>query len=551
MSKLNIISLSQNKKDLGRLVQILNILVKYQVGRYVDKLISRERLNIRISRHKSTPEIERMKPPERLALMFGELGTTFVKFGQLLATRDDLIGPEYAAELSKLHDDVKPFSTQEAKRIISEEFGKPVSEIFSNFEDKPIASASIAQVHRATLKNGKKVVIKVQRPGIEEVLKEDIRIMHYIAYLAEKNIPESHKFGPEYLVNDFERSTMRELDFLREARNSERLKENFKDQKGFYVPKVYDDLCTKRVLTMEEIKGTKLTKVIASSPKGINKSLIARRLLQAYVRMILIDGFYHADPHPGNIMVMGHDVICFLDFGRCTSIDKNLSESMFRLVLSALNNDPTGLVSQLVRTNMIEEDQNLKDMKADFTDLLDESYSPNIKNIKVGNVLEGLMNIISKYEFNRPRELADLARTLIILEGVETELDPNFNISEQFMINSKEYLVNKSDPSKLKQAITDNIIDLGYMVKDLPGKLKSFMERLSEGKITVQLEHKNLDTITADIKNVGDKLSIALILSALIIGSSIVGFINKPLGLVFFVISGAIGIWMLLKILVF
>ncbi len=297
MVELSRFSFSQNRKDLDRVGHILNIMAKYQVGIYVDRILHKEKLPIRIDRQKYAPDINRMRPAERFALMFEEMGTSFVKFGQLLATRDDIVGSDYAAELSKLHDNMTPFPSAEAKRIIKEELGKSVTELFSSFEEKPMASASIAQVHRATLKNGKRVVVKIQRPGIEVTIKEDIRIMHYLAYLAEKNLPEIRRYDPQYLVGEFERSILKELDFLREAKNSQRLKQNFKDDKGVYVPIVYDELCTKRILTMEEIKGTRLTDIISSSSKKFNKKLIAKRCLQAYFHMILVDGFYHADPH--------------------------------------------------------------------------------------------------------------------------------------------------------------------------------------------------------------------------------------------------------------
>lgn len=550
MAKLSMFSFSQNRKDLDRIDRIVSILVKYQVGAYVNKVLHKEKLPIHISRQRIPPEIGKMKPQERFAMMFEELGTSFVKFGQLLATRDDLIGADYAAELSRLHDDMKPFPTKEAKLIIKEELGRSVDQIFAKFEDEPMASASIAQVHRATLKNGKKVVVKIQRPGIEETIKEDIRIMHYLAHLADKNFPELRRYDPTYLVDEFERSIMRELDFTREAKNSDRFRENFKDDKGIYVPIVYRDLSTKRVLTMEEIKGTKLTAIIASSSNKINKELIARRCLQAYFHMILVDGFYHADPHPGNIIVMDHDVICFLDFGRCATIDRELAENIFKLVLFAVDDDANGLMAHLLRTGLIEESAETNDLKADLTDLLDTYYSPEIKDIQIGHMLADLMSIISKYDFNRPRELADLTRTLLILEGAGKQLDPKFNVAEEFEPYAKKYLIKNFDPNKLAGIIKNNLLEFQYIARDFPSAFRKFMKKVSQGKITLQLEEKNVTALTANMKDMTDRLSVALILAALIIGSSAIGQINKPLGLFFFLGSGILGIWMVLKTLV-
>jgi len=552
MVELRRFSFSQNKKDLDRVSHILNIMAKYQIGSYVDKILHKEKLPIRIARHKYAHDIDRMRPAERFASMFEEMGTSFVKFGQLLATRDDIIGSDYASELSKLHDSMKPFSSAEAKQIIKEEIGRPVDQIFSSFEDRPIASASMAQVHRATLKNGKKVVVKVQRPGIEESIKEDVRLMHYLAYLADKNLPEIRRYGPQYLVDEFERSILKELDFLREAKNSERLKQNFKDSKEVYVPIVYDELCTKRVLTMEEIKGKRLTDIIASDSKKIDKKLIARRCLQAYFHMILIDGFYHADPHPGNIIVMDRNVICFLDFGRCSTIDKELAENIFKLVLFAVNCDINGLMAHLLRTSLIDDSADTKDLKADLTDLLDTYYSPNLKNMKIGQMLSDLMGIIAEYDFNRPRELADLTRTLLILEGAGRQLDPGFNLADEFEPYAKRYAAEGIDVQRIVDIIRTNMLDFQYIAKDFPSTFRKFMKKVSEGKITLQMEHKNLEVITANMKDMTDRGTIALILAALIVGSSVIELAvpDSFLGLVLFAISSALGLWMVIKTLI-
>ncbi len=553
MVELSRFSFSQNKKDLARAAQIINIMVKYEVGNYVDKVMHKEKLPIRIERQKYSPDIRRMRPAERFASMFEEMGTSFVKFGQLLATRDDLIGSDFAAELSRLHDNMTPFSSADARRIIKEDLGKSADQIFSSFDDKPFASASIAQVHRATLKNGKKVVVKIQRPGIEKTIIEDIRIMHYLAYLADKNLPEIHRYDPQYLVSEFERSILKELDFLREAKNSERLKQNFKDDKFVYVPIVYGELCTKRILTMEEIEGTRLTDVIASSSKKINKKLIAQRCLQSYFHMILVDGFYHADPHPGNIIVMKHDVICFLDFGRCATIDKELAENIFKLVLFAVNNNVNGLMSHLLRIGLIEEGENTHAMKTDLTELLDTYYSPELKNVKIGQMLSDLMSIIGKYDFNRPSELADLTRTLLILEGSGRQLDPKFNLADEFEPYAKKLSTQAINPGKIIDIFKANLLDFEYIAKDFPNSFRKFMKMVSQGKITLQMDQKNLNIITANMKDMTDRGTISLILSALIVGSSVIVLAvpNSFLGSILFAISAVLGLWMVVKTLIF
>ncbi len=529
----------------------MGILVKFQLDKFVHRIQYAEKLPIRIPKQKVLNEVKLMTPQERLRALFEDLGTSFVKLGQLLATRDDIIGADYAAELSKLHDQMKPFPVAEVKHVIKEELGKSVGELFSSFDAEPMASASIAQVHRAKLKNGKSVVVKIQRPGIEKTITEDLRIMHYIAYLADKNIPEIHAYDPMYLVDEFERSILKELDFLREAKNSKRLKDNFKENKNVYIPTIYDELCTKHILTMEEIDGSRLSDIISSNSKKYDKRLIAQRCLQAFFQMILVDGFYHADPHPGNIIVMKHDVIGFIDFGKCATIDRELAGNIFRLVLFAVDNDVNGLIAHLIRIGFVEETVDMDQFRLDLTDLFDSYYSTDIRSIDIGSMFSGLMTIIGKYEFKRPRELADLTRALLILDGLSTQLDPTFNMAEVFEPYAIKYVANTFDSKKFMDTLKSNIFDIEYIAKEFPGALRRLLKKASEGKITLEIEHKNFESITGHLETVSDRISVALIVAALIVGSSITGQIDKALGLVFFVASSIIGIWLVLKTLVF
>ncbi len=551
MAKPKTSSFLQSKEDLKRITQIMGILAKFQLDKFVHRVQYVEKLPVRIPKQKVLDEVKLMTPQERLRALFEDLGTSFVKLGQLLATRDDIIGADYAAELSKLHDQMKPFPVAEVKRVIKRELGKSVGELFSSFDSEPMASASIAQVHRAKLKDGKSVVVKIQRPDIEKTIIEDLRIMHYIAYLADKNIPEIHAYDPMYLVDEFERSILKELDFLREAKNSKRLKENFKENKDVYIPIIYDELCTRHILTMEEIEGSRLSDIIASNSKKYNKRLIAQRCIQAFFQMILVDGFYHADPHPGNIIVMKHGVICFLDFGKCATIDKDLAGNIFRLVLFAVDNDVNGLIAHLIRIGFVEETVDMEQFRLDLTDLFDSYYSTDIRSIDIGNMFSGLMAVIGKYEFKRPRELADLTRAILILDGLSTQLDPKFNMAEVFEPYAIKYVANAFNSKKFFETLKSNIFDIEYIAKEFPGALRRLLKKASEGKITLEIEHKNLENITGHLETVSDRISVALIVAALIVGSSITGQIDKALGLVFFVASSIIGIWLVLKTLVF
>ncbi len=540
--------MSQTKQDINRIGEIMGLLARYEWGEFADRIRKKEKLPIRLPKGKPIIAISRISSQERLRMMLEELGPTFVKFGQMLSTRSDIIGEDYAEELAKLQDNMKPFPPEQAKQIIADELGSKVGSLFASFETEPLASASIGQVHRAVLKNGKRVVVKVQRPGIFEKVKEDLRIMRYLALQADRHIPEVKEYDPIYLVDEFERSIMKELDFSREAKSAVRLKNNLKDDKGVYVPGVYEELCTKKVMVMEEVRGEKLSAIISSGSKKYDRRLIAKRCVHAFFKMVLVDGFYHADMHPGNIIILKKGTVCLLDFGRVGTIDSDVAESIFRLALFAVEDDTSGLVAHMIRTGMITDSANTDSFKADVSDVLDAYYSKNIVDVKMGQMLSDLMSVISKYEFKRPREVAELTRSLLILEGVCNSLDPQFNMAEEFEPYAKDILPKGMDLQKTFKAVMDNAIDLEYIARSVPAALRSFISKIEEGKLKIEMEHKDLMEFSGDLDRISNKLSVALLVSALIVASSIMVQISRTFGLLGFFVSGLLGLWLVVKI---
>ena len=546
---MSIFSISQNKQDLDRIAEIMSLLVNFEMGEFADRIRIGEKLKIRLPFHRRNPEMVRKSPQERMRMMLEELGTTFVKFGQLLSTRGDIVGEEYAVELAKLQDKMKPFPSDQAERIIEQELGSPVKTLFKSFSPEPLASASVGQVHRAVLKNGKRVIVKVQRPGIYKTVKEDLRIMQYLAKQVDKHIPELKEYDPVYLVDEFERAMMKELDFLREAKSAMRLKEDFQGDSSVYIPTVYDEMCTARVLVMEEAMGDKLSDIIKDGSKKYDRKLIAKRLVRAFFKMVLVDGFYHADLHPGNIMILKKGVICFLDFGRVNTIDSDVAENIFRLALFAVDDDTNGLVSHMIRTGMISDSDSSDSFKADISDVLDAYYSKKVVEVKMGQMLSDLMSVISKYQFNRPREIAELTRSLLILEGVCYSLDPKFNIAEEFEPYAKDVLPEGMSLQRLFGVIKNDALDIEYIARNLPAALRSFIKKVGEGTLKIELEHKDLMEFSSDLDRISNKLSIALLVSALIVASSIIVQVSRGIGLLGFVLSGLLGIWLVLKIM--
>lgn len=551
---MDLLSLRNSKRTIQRTNEILKLVGKFGLGYISQRLRGEEDIAIEVPQ-KETPDIENATTHERMRMLLQELGPTFIKFGQVLSTREDIIGEEMAGELAKLRDNVAPFP--HPKKVIEEELGRSVGEVFAAFEAEPMASASLAQVHRAILKNGTKVVVKVQRPGIEETVSDDIRIMRHLADLVERKIPESRIFKPKVMVDEFERSIIKELNFMREVKNATRMRENFIDDPSVHIPLMYPDLCTEKLIVMEEIVGAKLSKVIESHSKKFDKKLIARRGAKAFFKQVLIDGFYHADLHPGNIMIMDDNVVCFLDFGMVGGVDKDMAESMLSLCSFALKHDARGLVSQLVRMNLVDDSVDIEEFRADVSDLLDAYYSTKLEEVKVGSLLRELMMLVSKHGIRMPREAYMLSRAVFLVESVVSALDPKFNAAEEFKPYAEEAVAKLAGPRRLADVIGGSLFEFEYLAKTLPYGIRKLMGMLEKGQLKIEFEHKNLSRFTADLERTTNRLSMSIILAALIVGSSIVMQTGKgpelfglpALGVIGFVVSALLAFWLLLTMM--
>jgi ubiquinone biosynthesis protein len=544
------LSLRKNSAELRRTAQIFRLLARFGMRDVAERISIGERLHIAVGRGEK-PGIERVGENARIRMLLEELGTTFVKLGQLLSTREDLVGREMADELSKLQDRMRPFPSEQARREVEEQLGRKVGDVFSGFEDAPIASASIAQVHRATLKDGTAVVVKVQRPGIEETVREDMRIMRYLAGMLDKYVAEARQWNPRLIVDEFERSIMKELDFQREAKSAIRMRENFAGDRGVHVPRVYEGLSTRRMLVMEEARGVPLSEVIRSKSKKYDKTLIAKRGAGAFFKMLLVDGFYHADLHPGNILVMKGNVVCFLDFGRVGSIDREMAMSMLRLVSFALDDDPVGLVKQLSRMGMVNDSVDMEVFSEDMADLLDMYYTKRLQDVQMGHLLHGLMSVTDKYRVRSPRAFTELSRALFILEGVGTALDPKFNAFSEFAPYAKQASALSLSPKRLSGIVKENYLEIEYMVRTFPGALRKIMGKLEAGELKVELVHTNLASFADDLDRMSNKLTLALVLSAMVVGSALIVASSPTVGKIGFAISFLLAAWLVARVLLY
>ena len=436
---MNIGPFDPKKPDFRRLEEIIAILAKYE---FID-IIKHTRLkNLfgRVFHSKNLIKELGASAPERILLVFEELGTTFIKFGQILSTRPDIVGEDIANELAKLQDHVPPVPFESIKRVIEDELNSPLYAIFLEFNEDPIATASIAQVHQAKLKDGTVVAVKVQRPDIIEQIRKDITIMRYLGGLIERRISGFEYYNISDVIDEFERAIVKELDFGLEARNMQKFRLIFKENPKIKVPAYYEDYSTMKVLTMEYIDGIKITDVPNSTIAADGKT-IAELGARCYFEQIFKYGFFHGDPHPGNILVKDDNILCFIDFGIMGHLDMDFVATLAELFVYIYDYDLNGIINQLLYMEIIDDSADIKSLKYDLMDILDEYYGTEIKNLG-GFINEfSTPDIMEKYQIKFPKDFILLGKVLSILEDIGGELDPNFNTIKVIITTDPEDVV--------------------------------------------------------------------------------------------------------------
>ena len=423
---MNFRQFDNRKLDFKRLEEILGILTKYEFIDILKKTGLRRGFS-RLIRSKGLLEELNATDPEKILLVFEELGTTFIKFGQILSTRPDIVGNDIANELTKLQDSVPPAPFELIKNEIENELRSPLNELFIEFDETPVASASIAQVHKAKLKDGTIVAVKIQRPNIIEQIKKDIGIMRYLGGLLERRISNFKYYNISGVIDEFERAIVKELDFELEARSMEKFGLNFEDNSKIYVPKNYSNYSTIKILTMEFVEGVKITEILDSNVMADGKTL-AKIGAECYFKQIFKYGFFHGDPHPGNLLVKNNNIICFIDFGIMGHLDMDFVNNLAELFVFLFKYDISGIINQLLYMEIIDENIDLESLKYDLIDLLDEYYGAEINNLG-GFINEfSTPDLMQKYKIKLPKDFIMLGKVLSMLEDIGLGLDPNFNL---------------------------------------------------------------------------------------------------------------------------
>ncbi len=546
-------------RNLNRYRQIISVLFKYGFGDIIDLLKIEQYIEIglqMISRNRRE-RLERLSRAARTRLAVEELGPTYIKLGQVLSTRPDLVPVDFIQELSKLQDEVPPFAFSEVKRIIGSELGKPADEVFEHLEESPLASASIGQVHKAFLGDGEPVAVKVQRPGIKKIVEVDLEIMLHLATLMERHIEEIALHRPVKIVEEFARTIEKEMDYTLEATSMERVAREFLGNPRVYIPKVFRETTTKRVLTTEFVDGIKVSDIDLLDSNGYDRKMITRRGADILLTQIFEQGFFHADPHPGNLFVLPHNVICLLDFGMMGTVDRTTREAFVELIESVVMKNEPRATQMLLKLTTWDEEPDVRGLEKDVSRFLGEHLYKPLKDIEIGKLLHHIMVLASRYQMRIPPELFLMMKALSTVEGVALVLDPEFDMIEHARPFVKSVKSARFSPGRLKGDLFSLFAQSYEFIHEFPKDLLEITRSLRQKKMTFVHEMKGLEKMLHTHDQISNRISFSIIIGALIIGSALIVISNTPplfygislIGIIGFLAAAVMGIWLLVAIL--
>lgn len=540
--------------------EISNVLLKHGFGYILERFGIRpfRSLRERLFGPSIKEQLLVLSEAERLRLALEELGPTFIKFGQILSTRHDLLPEEHIKELSKLQDRVPPFSYQDAKKVIEKELQKNLDEVFISFDPEPIAAASIGQVHRARLHEGDDVAVKVMRPGIEKIVETDLFILMNLAKFAEKHIKGSRFFNPVGFIEEFSRVMRQEIYYIHEAQNADRFYSNFAGSTTVRIPKVYWKYTTKRVLTQEFLEGIKISHIPQIEASGLDRKKVSTDLANAYLKMIFEDGFYHADPHPGNILVSLEGKIIFLDFGMAGYIDSLLRENLVNLMIATMRSDIDLLIESLEEIGLISDSGSEgTELRINIEDFINTYYSVSTKFIDPTDFLRDLIDVLIRSGGRIPTNFMLLSKTLMMRDEINRRLDPEHNFAELTEPYVRKMIEERGTVSYIMNETEKSLSDFAHLIRIFPKKAINILKKTERGRLGLELEHRGLDTAIEELDIISNRLSFSLIIAALIVGSSLIiqtrmspSLWGVPLlGVFGYLLAGIIGMGLVISIL--
>lgn len=482
-----------------------------------------------------------------------ELGVTFIKLGQLLSTRPDLLPAGYAEELAKLQDAAPPEPAAVMRATIAAELGRPVEDVFATFDDEPLAAASIGQAHAATLADGAQVVVKVRRPGAVEQVTEDLEILRNLAAAAARRWEAARAYDLPGLAEEFAQTLRAELDYLQEARNAERFATNLAEEPGIHIPRVYGELTTSRVLVLERLRGLKIDDLAGLDAAAIDRPALARRAAAIEMRMVFEDGFVHADPHPGNFFIEADGTIGLIDFGMVTMVEPRTREHLADVLLALTRNDSDALVDALLTLGIARGHVNRDGLRRDMERLLSRYYGKPLGEIAVGPLLREVLAIVRRHQLQLPANMAVLIKVLIMSEGLGARLDPAFRLTEVLEPYARRLIAQQYAPRALARRLRRAGLDAARTGLDLPVQLRRVLDAIERGDVAVGVRPDGFEPLVRRMEQTANRLVLAMLASAFIVGLAVLLSVYEPpgrealLGALFaagFLFASALGVYL-------
>jgi len=557
-------------RNLGRTSEIVTVLLNHGFSDLVDRIGLRTvwyRSRGLFLRKKLEPA-RHVKMVERVRLTLESLGPTYIKFGQVMSTRPDLVPQEMLVELKKLQENVPPFSSAEAVQRLEEELGRPVSELFASFEKVPLAAGSLGQVHRAVHFDGTPLAVKIRRPGAVRNIERDLALMHEIAVLIDRHIAEARIFDPVGLVNHFARTIRREVNFAREGRTMDEFRRLFRQDATLYVPTVYWDLTTEAVLTMEYIEGYKIDELAErariavlpapSAAEGavpvstpVEPARVAANGARIFMKQAFEFGVFHGDPHPGNIRIRPDGTICMLDYGMIGMLDGATREQLIDLLVAISQQNVDSAVKLVLEIGESYREIDRPLLLIDMRDFIANYYGIPLERMNVGRLLSDFVAILSNHGIRCPGSLMLLIRALVTLEGIGRQLDPEFNLATHLQPFVERMVKQRYQPSRIAERLYDESRKMLELAHEMPGYLNDTMKKISQNELRIHLDHRNLDHFILEMERSSNRLVVGMVVSALIMASALIlaGKVSSVwISVPIYISSSLLAIWLIFGI---
>jgi ubiquinone biosynthesis protein len=539
-------------RSLGRSREIATVLLNYGFGDVVERLGLMRYLQWGrriLFRRRAHPE-PRLTRPQRIRLALEDLGATFIKFGQVLSTRPDLIPADLVSELTKLQESVPSFPVERAIETIESELGDTVDRLFAEFDRQPLAAGSLGQVHRARHLNGTQLAVKVRRPNVVRDVERDLELMLELAILIERHLPESRVFEPVGLVTQFARSIRREMNFVREARTLDEFARLFKGDSTLTVPGVYWELSGETIVTMDYLDGFKVSDRLAIYSANLNCRELAANGAKIFLKQVFEFGLFHGDPHPGNVRVMRNGSLGLIDFGMVGRLEDERREQLVDIFLSISQRDVKQAVDLVLTVGRPSGDVDRPLLQADIRDFIETYYGLSLERVKMGKLLSDFVLILSNHSIRYPADLMLLIRAMVTLDGLGRDLDPEFNLAQYLAPFVKRIIRNRYNPRRMAHRLLENSGRIFDAMHGVPMQLERTLQKLNHDEVKILLEHRNLDYLVTELDRSSNRIVIGMVMSSLIVASALIVRTGSAINsswftIPAFVLSSLLGVWLI------